>query len=122
MGCSSTCNIRWVLQTAHIPIYYHMFINNQFCVYPMISKTTNIGFDGTGLHCGISHYYEAELDDGSTKIHLSKVMPLSFLMRYFYRCFIERKSRLIVIIKPIINVKRILKNLLMNHRVNIFFI
>jgi len=29
-GCSSTWNNRWVLQTAHIPIYYHLVFMS-FC-------------------------------------------------------------------------------------------
>lgn len=33
-------------------VYYHMFRHNMCSVFPVISKTQNWGFDGTGEHCG----------------------------------------------------------------------
>ncbi|MBE6300533.1 MAG: glycosyltransferase family 2 protein [Parabacteroides distasonis] len=33
-------------------VYYHMFQNNMCSVFPVVSKTQNWGFDGTGEHCG----------------------------------------------------------------------
>lgn len=30
---------------------YHLFFNNLLTVYPKVSKTVNIGFDGSGTHC-----------------------------------------------------------------------
>lgn len=33
-------------------VYYHMFQNNMCSVFPIVSKTQNWGFDGTGEHCG----------------------------------------------------------------------
>lgn len=37
-------------------IYYHMFQNNMCSVFPVVSKTQNWGFDGTGEHCGNKEY------------------------------------------------------------------
>ena len=33
-------------------VYYHMFQHNMCSVFPVVSKTQNWGFDGTGEHCG----------------------------------------------------------------------
>lgn len=45
-------------------IYYHMFQHNMCSVFPVISKTQNWGFDGTGEHCGNKEVWWAkpELD------------------------------------------------------------
>jgi len=32
-------------------VYYHMFQNHMCSVFPVVSKTQNWGFDGTGEHC-----------------------------------------------------------------------
>lgn len=32
-------------------VYYHMFQNGMYSVFPVISRTQNWGFDGTGEHC-----------------------------------------------------------------------
>lgn len=33
-------------------VYYHMFQHDMCSVFPVVSKTQNWGFDGTGEHCG----------------------------------------------------------------------
>lgn len=45
-------------------IYYHMFQHDMCSVFPVISKTQNWGFDGTGEHCGNKNAWWAkpELD------------------------------------------------------------
>lgn len=40
---------------------YHLFRNNLLTVYPKKSRTTNIGFDGTGIHCGITNKYDNDI-------------------------------------------------------------
>lgn len=37
-------------------VYYHMFQNNMYSIFPTVSKTQNWGFDGTGEHCGNKEY------------------------------------------------------------------
>lgn len=37
---------------------YHLFINDQLTVYPRVSKTMNIGMDGSGTNCGESISYQ----------------------------------------------------------------
>lgn len=39
---------------------YHMFKNHLLTVYPKVSRTVNIGMDGTGTHCG--NIFEAYVD------------------------------------------------------------
>jgi hypothetical protein len=34
------------------------------CLHPVRSRLRNIGFDGSGIHCGVSNEYDAELDEG----------------------------------------------------------
>jgi hypothetical protein len=38
--------------------------NNALCLHPVRSKIQNIGFDGSGVHCGVSEEYRVELDSG----------------------------------------------------------
>jgi hypothetical protein len=42
----------------------NIFLNNGLCLYPGNSQTSNIGFDGTGIHCGHDKIgrYSSELD------------------------------------------------------------
>jgi SAM-dependent methyltransferase len=48
---------------------YNLFINNRYQLYPMISKTRNKGFDGSGVHCDVNNIYEKQrIDDGSGEI------------------------------------------------------
>lgn len=42
---------------------YHLYCNKLLTVYPRISKTQNIGFDGTGTHCTVTNMFETQLAD-----------------------------------------------------------
>lgn len=52
------------IEATDLRIYYHMFQHNMCSVFPVISKTQNWGFDGTGEHCGNKEVWWAkpELD------------------------------------------------------------
>lgn len=41
---------------------YAQFIHDQYTLYPKNSLTKNIGFDGTGLHCGKTDRFNVDLD------------------------------------------------------------
>ncbi|MDO5429831.1 GNAT family N-acetyltransferase [Parabacteroides sp.] len=45
-------------------VYYHMFQHNMYSVFPIVSKTQNWGFDGSGEHCNTKKAWWAkpELD------------------------------------------------------------
>ena len=57
-------------------IYYHMFQHNMCSVFPVVSKTQNWGFDGTGEHCGNKNAWWAkpELD---TRNQSTRFIPFS---------------------------------------------
>lgn len=38
-----------------------LYLRNAYCVYPVVSHIQNIGFDGTGVHCGTSSSYDTPL-------------------------------------------------------------
>ncbi len=99
-----------IVTTFDLRICYHMFLNNQFCLYPRISKTTNIGFDGTGMHCGISDYYYSQLDDAKREHRFDKYMLCSVLMRHFYGCFINRESKYHFLLLPLVKVKNLMRS------------
>lgn len=44
------------INATDLRVYYHMFHNNLCSVFPVVSKTQNWGFDGTGEHCGNKNY------------------------------------------------------------------
>ena len=43
---------------------------NAFCLHAVRSKIQNIGFDGTGVHCGTSDEYKVELDTEDRRFSL----------------------------------------------------
>jgi hypothetical protein len=42
--------------------YASIFLNNGLCLHPTRSLVNNIGFDGTGVHCGKDAIYEVTLN------------------------------------------------------------
>lgn len=42
---------------------YTQFMENQHTIYPTQSLVQNIGFDGTGMHCGITNKFDVNLSD-----------------------------------------------------------
>lgn len=42
---------------------YTQFLNDQYTVYPSQSLVSNIGFDGTGIHCGKTDQFDVALSD-----------------------------------------------------------
>ena len=50
--------------------------NNALCLYPVRSKIQNIGFDGSGVHCGVSEDYMVELNSGRQDFRLRPDLQL----------------------------------------------
>ena len=50
---------------------YAHYKHDAVCLHPVVSKVQNIGFDGSGVHCGGSDDYHAELDPGERPFSLS---------------------------------------------------
>lgn len=42
---------------------YHLFCNKLLTVYPRVSKTYNIGMDGSGTHCTATNRYDIQLSN-----------------------------------------------------------
>jgi predicted O-methyltransferase YrrM/2-polyprenyl-3-methyl-5-hydroxy-6-metoxy-1,4-benzoquinol methylase len=52
---------------------YNLFLNNQYQLYPTVSKVRDTGHDGSGLNCGVNDIYTKQpIDDGSGKIEFIK--------------------------------------------------
>lgn len=47
---------------------YAHYKHDAFCVHPIRSKLRNIGFDGSGVHCGISDSYDVEVDSSDVQL------------------------------------------------------
>jgi len=44
-----------------LKIFYYQFVNNKFTVYPRKKLGSNIGHDGSGIHCPKSNKFDVEL-------------------------------------------------------------
>lgn len=40
------------IEATDLRVYYHMFQHHMYAVFPVVSKSQNWGFDGSGEHCG----------------------------------------------------------------------
>ncbi len=55
-----------------IRFYASMFLNNAYFLYPNKSLVENIGFDGTGVHCGEDNYF-SKVKKNNDQIILSRI-------------------------------------------------
>jgi len=54
------------LDAGDITAMYSQFLNDQYTVYPTKSLVQNIGFDGSGVHCGHGSQFDVVLSNKST--------------------------------------------------------
>lgn len=67
---------------------YAHYKHDAFCVHPVVSKVQNIGFDGSGRHCGDSDDYSVELDPGDSSFQLRPDLSVDrSVLRAFDRKF-----------------------------------
>lgn len=67
---------------------YAHYKYDAFCLHPVVSKVENIGFDGSGVHCGDSGDYDVELDSGDRPFRLDPALALdASVLRAFDRKF-----------------------------------
>jgi len=67
---------------------YAHYKHDAFCVHPVVSKVQNIGFDGSGVHCGDSDDYHVELDPAHRPFHLNPGLAVDAgVLRAFDRKF-----------------------------------
>lgn len=57
---------------------YHLFFHNLLTVYPKVSKTLNIGFDGSGTHCEYDgNLYGKDLKNANRRCNFER-LPVNF--------------------------------------------
>lgn len=57
---------------------YSRFLNNAYSILPIVSKTNNIGWDGTGTHCGNTNQWDVNIDNtNKRKFNFTKVISLT---------------------------------------------
>jgi hypothetical protein len=67
---------------------YAHYKHDAVCLHPVVSKVQNIGFDGSGVHCGDSDDYHVDLDPGDRPFSLSPDLALDpSVLRAFDRKF-----------------------------------
>jgi hypothetical protein len=54
------------LEALDVRFMYTQFMKGQYTVYPTQSLVVNIGFDGTGIHCGKTDRFDVSLSDKTT--------------------------------------------------------
>ncbi|HEY2380151.1 MAG TPA: sugar transferase [Terriglobia bacterium] len=67
---------------------YAHYQNNAFCVFPVQSRVRNIGFDGTGVHCGVTDRLSVEIGNslsGAAVRFPREIRPDPRIVRAFYR-------------------------------------
>lgn len=61
------------LDALDVKLMYFQAVHDLYTVYPVRSMVKNIGFDGSGLHCGNTGRFDVELSNSKIKInHLDK--------------------------------------------------
>lgn len=73
---------------------YAHYKHDAFCVYPVVSKVRNIGFDGSGVHGGDSEDGAAALDPGDRPFRLDPdLAPDASVLRAFDERFRPTRAR-----------------------------
>lgn len=84
-----------------INIMFHQFKYNMYTVYPKKSLVQNIGFDGSGIHCGITdrfNHYELwdKVDDFQFKQRIEldyDIIYSNYLFRFKFNDFVKLKLK-----------------------------
>lgn len=51
-----------IINAIDVKICFYQIINSLYCVFPKISLSRNLGFDGSGEHCGVDDRISVDLD------------------------------------------------------------
>jgi FkbM family methyltransferase len=96
--------------------YATIFKRNGLCLSPSVSFTRNIGFDGTGIHCGTSEAFssntlcEKDIDLGTIKIEEDKKAVKKIM--YFYKKLHKKTNLLIRYCNKLVKIIRTLRKYL----------
>ncbi len=78
-GLIDSWAIRWA---------YHHYKMGAYCIYPVKSYINNIGFDGSGVHCGTSERFNNHILNISLNISIPEVVELDpVIMKNFQKIF-----------------------------------
>ena len=67
---------------------YAHYKHDAMCLHPVRSKLRNIGFDGSGVHCGVSDEFDSELDSDEREFRLRPdLQPDPAILRIFDQRF-----------------------------------
>lgn len=80
------------IQADDLRVYYHMFNKKMYSVFPVVSKTQNWGFDGSGEHCGDQSFWWAKpsLDTNKHPVTFEKEVLLNNEILENYRDFQDK--------------------------------
>src|SRR5262249_50210424 len=76
-------DIRW---------YLNVFLNNGLVLYPQKSLVSNIGFDGSGVHCPASDFAGSEITDTEVQ-HFPRIEPNAAVGRSVQAYLRARRER-----------------------------
>lgn len=97
-GKNSSWAIRWQASA---------YLNNMYCLYPNETLILNVGFDGTGTHCGKMNTEQREVVNHKVSITLQK--PEECLDAYKAYCIAYKKNKQSLLIRIIKKIIKILK-------------
>lgn len=52
-----------IINAGDVRFCFHQLKNNLYCIFPRVSLSKNIGFDGSGMHCGITDRFNVVIDE-----------------------------------------------------------
>jgi len=77
--------------------YQTVFLNDGLTLFPQLSHVQNLGFDGSGLHCGINNDFDTKLNNKKTETFPTKIIESKlyrfnayiFYRKYFFRRYFD---------------------------------
>lgn len=92
------------INVVDVKAMYCQYIHDVYTVYPKKSLTNNIGFDGSGLHCGITKKFDTDLWKKTDNFIMTKEVILNDKIIESNRRFRSRIKK---------RIKRVLENIIM---------
>lgn len=92
--------------------YASVFINHGLCLHPARSLVSNIGHDGSGIHCGETNNYEVEISNVMPIINRHKIKENTEALKEI-KCFYDSFKRPFYL-RVFNKLLRILKNMYVN--------
>jgi hypothetical protein len=84
-------NVKGSLKTWAVKWHTVIYLNKGFCLHPGRSLVANIGFDGSGEHCGVDEKFMSSLAE-SVNVTLTPVQQLPEVLRAFREFFLSHNK------------------------------